>query len=142
MARENETWGYKRIQGQLSNVGYRIGRSSVANILKAHGIEPAPTRRRTTSWTTFLKSHWDSFQESGLEAITLWFSKLVAYVFKPESCDNVCVVDAVVDNDAESWLVVLTVPMRRVPEPTPQSSRGPPSVVAAAISDRGSRHAA
>ena len=37
MARENESWGYKRIQGELSNVGFRICKSSVANILKAHG---------------------------------------------------------------------------------------------------------
>ena len=64
MARENESWGYKRIQGALSNVGFRICKSSFANILKAHGIEPAPTRRQTTSWTTFLKSHWDVFRNS------------------------------------------------------------------------------
>jgi putative transposase len=79
MARENESWGYKRIQGQLSNVGFRIGKSSVANILKAHGIEPAPTRRQTTSWTTFLKSHFNVFRESGLDTLTLWFCELIRY---------------------------------------------------------------
>lgn len=79
MARENESWGYKRIQGQLSNVGFRIGKSSVANILKAHGIESAPTRRQTTSWTTFLKSHFDVFRESGLDTLTLWFCELIRY---------------------------------------------------------------
>ena len=49
MARENGSWGYKRIEGALQNVGYSICSSTVANILKQHGIEPAPTRKRTTS---------------------------------------------------------------------------------------------
>ena len=57
-ARENPTWGFDRIQGELAKVGYTICDSTVANILKAHGIEPAPTRKRTGSWETFLKSHW------------------------------------------------------------------------------------
>ena len=93
MARENESWGYKRIQGQLSNVGFRIGKTSVANILKAHGIEPAPTRRQTPSWETFFNSHWDVLQEWGLDAITLWFSKVIAYFSKPVSYDNTVVGD-------------------------------------------------
>ena len=93
MARENESWGYKRIQGQLSNVGFRIGKTSVANILKAHGIEPAPTRRQTPSWETFFHSHWDVLQEWGLDAITLWFSKVIAYFSKPVSYDNTVVGD-------------------------------------------------
>jgi putative transposase len=49
MARENVSWGYKRIEGALHNLGYAICSSTVANILKQHGIEPAPTRKRTTS---------------------------------------------------------------------------------------------
>ena len=84
MARENQSWGYKRIQGQLSNVAFRIGKTSVANILKAHGIEPAPVRRQTPSWATFFNSHWDVLQESGLDAITLWFSKLIGCFSKPD----------------------------------------------------------
>jgi hypothetical protein len=32
----------------------------VGNILKQHGIEPAPDRKRQTSWATFLKAHWDA----------------------------------------------------------------------------------
>jgi transposase len=143
MARENESWGYKKIQGQLSNVGFRIGKSSVANILKAHGIEPAPTRRQTTSWPTFLKSHFDVSKESGLEAITLWFSKLIGCVLEPASCDNAVVGEAVVgSSDVASCLVMLTVPIRPVPVSTTQSSRGPPAVGQAAISHRKFRHAA
>jgi hypothetical protein len=43
-ARENPTWGYDRISGALSNIGYHICDSTIGNILKAHGIEPAPNQ--------------------------------------------------------------------------------------------------
>jgi len=58
-AKENPTWGYDRIQGALANVGYHISDSTVGKVFKQHGIEPAPDRKRQTSWATFLKSHWD-----------------------------------------------------------------------------------
>jgi hypothetical protein len=44
IARENQSWGYDCIQGTLSNLGYKKSASSVDNILKKHGIEPAPYR--------------------------------------------------------------------------------------------------
>ncbi len=56
-AKENPTWGYDRISGALSNVGYHICDSTIGNILKSHGIEPAPMRERTGSWETFLNAH-------------------------------------------------------------------------------------
>jgi Mu transposase, C-terminal domain/HTH-like domain len=40
MAEENPTWGYTRICGALRNVGHRVGRSTIARILKAHGLPP------------------------------------------------------------------------------------------------------
>ncbi|MEZ6055512.1 MAG: helix-turn-helix domain-containing protein [Planctomycetaceae bacterium] len=43
-ATDNPTWGYDRIQGALKNLGDHIADSTVANVLKAHGIEPAPDR--------------------------------------------------------------------------------------------------
>lgn len=54
-AKENPTWGFDRIQGELAKVGYQICDTTVSNILKEHGIEPAPTRKRTGSWQTFLE---------------------------------------------------------------------------------------
>jgi putative transposase len=44
MAEENPTWGYTRIQGPLKNVGHRVGRSTIARILKAAGVPPVPER--------------------------------------------------------------------------------------------------
>ncbi|HUU97044.1 MAG TPA: helix-turn-helix domain-containing protein [Phycisphaerae bacterium] len=59
MARENPSWGYDRIQGALANLGYSVAPSTVANIMKEHGIDPAPERKRQTTWRTFLKARWD-----------------------------------------------------------------------------------
>lgn len=59
LARENPDWGYDRIEGALANLGHEISDQSVSNILEAHGIEPAPERKRQTTWKTFLQSHWE-----------------------------------------------------------------------------------
>ena len=71
-ARENPTWGYDRIQGALRNVKYHISDSTVANVLKAHGIEPAPDRQRTPAWSTFLKAHWDSIFATDFTTVEVW----------------------------------------------------------------------
>ena len=54
---ENQDWGYRRIQGALSNLGHAIARSTIAEILERHGIEPAPERSRKTTWKEFLSRH-------------------------------------------------------------------------------------
>ncbi len=42
MAKSNPKWGYTRIRGALSNLGHTVARSTIVNILREHGIEPAP----------------------------------------------------------------------------------------------------
>jgi transposase len=59
LAKENRSWGYRRIQGALSNLGHEVGRSTIAEILARHGMEPAPERERKTNWKEFLTQHWD-----------------------------------------------------------------------------------
>jgi hypothetical protein len=59
MALENPSWGYTRIQGALANLGHEVGRGTIANTLREQGIDPAPERGKHTSWSTFLKAHWE-----------------------------------------------------------------------------------
>jgi len=58
VALDNPRLGYKKLVGELRNLGYRVGRSTVRDVLKRHHIQPAPERRRSGSnWCTFLNSH-------------------------------------------------------------------------------------
>jgi len=56
MAQDNPGRGYTRIQGALANLSHRVGRGTVANVLKVNGIEPAPERSKRTTWSSFLKA--------------------------------------------------------------------------------------
>jgi transposase InsO family protein len=71
-ARENVTWGYDRIQGALANLGHKLSDQTVGNILKEHGIEPAPERKRQTTWKTFIKAHWDVLASIDFTTIEVW----------------------------------------------------------------------
>ena len=59
MLEENPQWGSDRIVGALSNLGIRITDTTVDNIRKRNGFEPAPLRELKTNWDTFLKAHWE-----------------------------------------------------------------------------------
>jgi hypothetical protein len=78
MARENPTWGYRRIQGALRNLGHRVARSTVATILRHHGISPVP--ERPTSWRTFLAAHWEAIAAADFFTTEVWTARgLVTY---------------------------------------------------------------
>ena len=55
LARENPEWGYRRIHGELAGLGVKVAASTVWEILKKAGIEPAP-RRTGSTWPQFLRS--------------------------------------------------------------------------------------
>ena len=70
MAEENPTWGYTRIRGALKNLGHRVGRSTIARLLKAHGIPLVP--ERPTSWQTFLRAHWGVIAGADFFTTEVW----------------------------------------------------------------------
>src|ERR1700729_3927732 len=53
LAHENPLWGYRRIHGELTKLGLTIAASTIYEILRAAGIEPAP-RRDGPTWRQFL----------------------------------------------------------------------------------------
>jgi putative transposase len=55
LARENPEWGYRRIHGELAGLGVTVAASTVWEILKKAGIDPAP-RRSASTWSQFLRS--------------------------------------------------------------------------------------
>jgi putative transposase len=59
LARENSGWGYDRIVGALANLGHSVSDQTVGNILRRHGLQPAPERSRTTTWKDFIRRHMD-----------------------------------------------------------------------------------
>jgi putative transposase len=72
MARENPGWGYDRIQGALANLGHLISNTWVGNILKAHGVDPAPDRKRQSTWKSFLQAHWYVLASIDFTTIEVW----------------------------------------------------------------------
>jgi len=83
MARENRGWGYTRIQGALQNVGHRVGRTTIGNILEKNGIDPAPERGKRTTWSQFLKAHWNVIAAADFFTVEVWSPRglVTLYVF-------------------------------------------------------------
>ena len=71
LARENESWGYRRIHSELAGLGITVAPSTVWQILKSAGINRAP-RRGGPSWAEFLRS-----QAQGILALDFFTADLL-----------------------------------------------------------------
>jgi transposase InsO family protein len=72
LAKENPTWGYDRIAGMLANLGHEVSDTTVGNVLKANGLEPAPDRKRSPRWKEFLAAHWDALGATDFTTVEVW----------------------------------------------------------------------
>src|SRR5919109_1208133 len=83
MAEENRTWGYRRIQGALANLGHHIDAITVRNILRRHHLEPALQRRKPgMSWAQFLKLHWEVLAATDFFTVevAMWHGLVTYYI--------------------------------------------------------------
>ena len=108
MAQDNPGWGYTRIQGALANLSHKVGRGTIANVLKRNGIEPSPERNRRTPWSTFLKAHWKVLAASDFLTVEVWTAKgLVTHylLFVISLADRAVSVAGITTRPDESWML-------------------------------------
>ena len=104
LARENESWGYRRIHGELAGLGIAVAPSTVWQILKSAGINPAP-RRDGPGWAEFLRS-----QAQGILALDFFTTDLLngmkVYVLAviEHGTRRIRVLGAA-ENPVQSWVV-------------------------------------
>lgn len=67
-------WGYSRISGALSNLGHEVSRQTIKNVLKKHGIQPMPQRRKHVTWSEFIRSHKDALVGTDFFTTEVWTS--------------------------------------------------------------------
>ncbi len=80
LARENSTWGYSRMQGAIGDLGHTVGRTTVARILRAEGIKPAPDR--PSSLSAFIKATWGTCAAADFFTTELWTPKGLRTFYK------------------------------------------------------------
>jgi hypothetical protein len=80
LARENRSWGYRRIVGALRNLGHEVSHQTVANVLKRYGLGPAPERGKRMAWRDFIRSHTEVLAAVGFFTVEVWTSAgLITY---------------------------------------------------------------
>jgi putative transposase len=72
LAQENRSWGYDRMVGALAHLGYTISDQTIGDILKRHGIPPAPECQKTTTWKEFIGTHMDVLVATDFFTAEVW----------------------------------------------------------------------
>ena len=107
LARENSGWGYDRIVGALANLGYSVSDQTVGNILRRHGLQPAPERSKTTAWKDFIRRHMDVLAGTDIFSVEVltWRGLVTYYVlFFIHLASRRISIDGITDHPDASWI--------------------------------------
>jgi putative transposase len=90
----------------LANLSHKVGRGTIANVLKGNGIEPSPERSKHMKWSTFLKAHWKVLSASDFFTVEVWTGRgLVTHylLFVISLTDRVVKVAGITTRPDEAW---------------------------------------
>jgi hypothetical protein len=107
LARDNRTWGCKRIAGTLENLGHNISRETVGNILKRHGLAPASDRGKRVLWKDFIQSNLEVLAAVDFFTVEVWTAAglMTSYVlvFMQVAPRQICVAGFTLAPDSD-WM--------------------------------------
>jgi len=104
LAKENPTWGYRRIHGELAVMGIGLAPSSVWAILRRHGIDPSPGRSGPT-WSEFLRSQASSMLACDFFTVDTVLLRRLYVLFFIELDTRRVYVTGVTANPVQTWVV-------------------------------------
>jgi putative transposase len=106
LAKENPSWGYRRVHGESAALGIKIAASTAWEIFTKHGIEPAPERGQVT-WAAFLRSQAQAILACDfIEARTLTGARLYIFAVIEHATRRVRVLGAT-SHPTAAWVVQL-----------------------------------
>jgi len=88
MAKENRSWGYDRIAGALTELGYDISDQTVGNILKRRGLPSAPDRQKSTTWKEFIRIHMEVLWATDFFSTEVWTLGGLVTFYVPDFSDT------------------------------------------------------
>jgi transposase InsO family protein len=103
LVRENPTWGYRRVHGELCRLGYRIGASTVWTILQRAGVAPAPKRSALTG-RQFLRAQAKGVLAVGFFTVDTVFLKRLYVLFAIEVATRRVHVLGVTPHPVGAWV--------------------------------------
>ncbi len=104
LARENPTWGYRRIHGELTVLGIGLAPASVWNILERHGLDPSPNRTGPT-WGEFLRAEASTMLACDFFTVETVLLRTLYILFFIELDTRKVFVTGVTEHPTGGWVV-------------------------------------